>query len=221
MDRVRDSRHLGSGGASPTRRAASGFGSPRYFLRQAPIPGNPDLMSRERPSDRTGGARKPSEVHVHRPWPLPSQPWVMAHRGRDRLFAHWPVDPEHLRPLIPGGLTLECHTGRHGSRSRPFAWRACVLSNRDPPRAVAAPTRQREDSPEHDLHRRRDRVAGHADGVRAAARCRGLGAAAARGRRRRAPERVPPCRRCRRRASTLRRHAWPPAEARSHRGVRR
>ena len=49
------------------------------------------------------------DFRAHRPWPLPPRPWVMAQRWRDLLFAHWPVDPERLRPRIPEGLTLDCH----------------------------------------------------------------------------------------------------------------
>jgi uncharacterized protein YqjF (DUF2071 family) len=33
----------------------------------------------------------------------------MAQRWHDLLFAHWPIDPERLRPMIPAGLTLDCH----------------------------------------------------------------------------------------------------------------
>ena len=28
---------------------------------------------------------------AHRPWPLPSRPWVVAMRWHDLLFLHWPV----------------------------------------------------------------------------------------------------------------------------------
>src|SRR5438445_687452 len=33
----------------------------------------------------------------HRPWPLPSGPWVMAQRWHHLLFAHWPIAPVRLR----------------------------------------------------------------------------------------------------------------------------
>ena len=48
------------------------------------------------------------DFRAHRPWPLPARPWIMAQRWHDLLFAHWPVDPERLRPMIPEGLTLDC-----------------------------------------------------------------------------------------------------------------
>ncbi len=30
---------------------------------------------------------------AHRPWVLPSEPWLMAQTWEDLLFAHWPVAP--------------------------------------------------------------------------------------------------------------------------------
>jgi uncharacterized protein len=44
---------------------------------------------------------------AHRPWPVSSGPWVMAQSWHDLLFAHWPIAPEELRPLIPPQLELE------------------------------------------------------------------------------------------------------------------
>ena len=40
------------------------------------------------------------------------RPWVMRMRWVDLLFAHWPMDPAHLRPLIPPGLDLDTFDGR-------------------------------------------------------------------------------------------------------------
>jgi uncharacterized protein len=47
----------------------------------------------------------------HRPWPLPEQRWAMAMRWYDLLFAHWPVKPDVLQPLVPGGLRLDTFDG--------------------------------------------------------------------------------------------------------------
>jgi uncharacterized protein len=47
----------------------------------------------------------------HRPWPIPSHPWVMTQTWSDLLFAHWPIPAEHLQPLIPAGLTLDTYDG--------------------------------------------------------------------------------------------------------------
>jgi uncharacterized protein YqjF (DUF2071 family) len=43
----------------------------------------------------------------HRPWPLPSDPWIMAQTWHDLLFAHWPIEPAKLRPLVPPELSLD------------------------------------------------------------------------------------------------------------------
>ncbi len=43
----------------------------------------------------------------HRPWPLPSGPWVMKQTWHDLLFAHWPLSTAVMRPLVPSQLTLD------------------------------------------------------------------------------------------------------------------
>lgn len=45
----------------------------------------------------------------HRPWPLPTQPWVMTQVWHDLLFAHWPVPPATLIAHIPPGLQLDTY----------------------------------------------------------------------------------------------------------------
>jgi len=47
----------------------------------------------------------------HRPWPAPTRPWALAMTWRDLLFAHWPVDPDALRPSLPEGLELDTRDG--------------------------------------------------------------------------------------------------------------
>jgi len=49
---------------------------------------------------------------AHRPWPLPRGPWVNAQSWLDLLFAHWPLDPERVRPLVPAPLELDLYEGR-------------------------------------------------------------------------------------------------------------
>ncbi len=46
-----------------------------------------------------------------RQWPPPRMPWVMAMRWHDLLFAHWPLRPEIVRPLIPGVVELDTFDG--------------------------------------------------------------------------------------------------------------
>ena len=43
----------------------------------------------------------------HRPWPLPTAPWIMAQSWHDLLFAHWRIDAALLRPLIPALLKID------------------------------------------------------------------------------------------------------------------
>jgi uncharacterized protein YqjF (DUF2071 family) len=56
----------------------------------------------------------------HRPWPMPRLPWIMFQSWRDLLFAHWPVSPEALRPLVPAQLVLEEYDGSAWLGLTPF-----------------------------------------------------------------------------------------------------
>jgi uncharacterized protein YqjF (DUF2071 family) len=47
----------------------------------------------------------------HRPYPVPSDPWVLAMSWRDLLFMHWPVGVEDLRPLVPPALSIDTFEG--------------------------------------------------------------------------------------------------------------
>ena len=58
------------------------------------------------------GTSDPLSVLDHRPAPLPNRPWVMAQRWHDLLFAHWPVSPDVMRPLVPEELELDLFDGR-------------------------------------------------------------------------------------------------------------
>ena len=57
---------------------------------------------------------------AHRPWPLPSRPWVLAMQWHDLLFMHWPVSPAVLRPAIPPMLELETFDGAAWLGVTPF-----------------------------------------------------------------------------------------------------
>jgi uncharacterized protein len=48
---------------------------------------------------------------THRPWPPPARPWLLTQTWTDLLFAHWPVPPAMLRPLVPAALTLDTFAG--------------------------------------------------------------------------------------------------------------
>jgi uncharacterized protein YqjF (DUF2071 family) len=47
------------------------------------------------------------DVTAHRPWPMPSAPWIMTQSWRDLLFAHWPVDAETLRAKVPANFEID------------------------------------------------------------------------------------------------------------------
>jgi uncharacterized protein YqjF (DUF2071 family) len=47
----------------------------------------------------------------HRPYPVPSDPWVLGMSWRDLLFMHWPVDAGALRPLVPPSLGIDTFDG--------------------------------------------------------------------------------------------------------------
>jgi uncharacterized protein len=52
------------------------------------------------------------QIVDHRPWPLPSGPWIVRQVWHDLLFAHWPIDPERARRLVPPPLNLDAFQGR-------------------------------------------------------------------------------------------------------------
>ena len=56
----------------------------------------------------------------HRPWPLPRGPWIMAQTWHDLLFAHWPLQPQVLRPLVPAQLALDAYEGQCWLAVTPF-----------------------------------------------------------------------------------------------------
>ena len=46
-------------------------------------------------------------VVSHRPWPMPSSPWIMTQTWNDLLFAHWPVPAKQLRHRVPEPFELD------------------------------------------------------------------------------------------------------------------
>lgn len=51
-------------------------------------------------------------INDHRPWPMPAGPWIMKQTWHDLLFAHWPIAPDRIRPLIPSELSLDTFDGQ-------------------------------------------------------------------------------------------------------------
>jgi uncharacterized protein YqjF (DUF2071 family) len=52
------------------------------------------------------------DAQAHRPWPMPTGPWVMRQTWHHLLFAHWPLDAHSLRERIPAGLELDSYHGQ-------------------------------------------------------------------------------------------------------------
>lgn len=48
----------------------------------------------------------------HRPWPMPTGPWLMTQTWNDLLFAHWPVDGGMLRGLVPANFEIDTFEGQ-------------------------------------------------------------------------------------------------------------
>lgn len=57
---------------------------------------------------------------AHRAWPLPDGPWIMEQTWHDLLFAHWPIAPELMRPLVPRELPLDTFDGQCWLGIAPF-----------------------------------------------------------------------------------------------------
>jgi uncharacterized protein YqjF (DUF2071 family) len=57
---------------------------------------------------------------AHRPWPVPTHPWLMGQTWYDLLFAHWAVRPEVVRPLVPEPLEIDQRDRRAWLAITPF-----------------------------------------------------------------------------------------------------
>ncbi len=57
---------------------------------------------------------------AHRPWALPTGPWVLAQKWHDLLFAHWAVPSEAVRGLVPKKLELDTFQGQAWISIVPF-----------------------------------------------------------------------------------------------------
>ena len=52
-----------------------------------------------------------TEAVAHRPWPLPSTPWVMRRTLHDVLLIHWPVNPARIRSRVPAEFEVDLFDG--------------------------------------------------------------------------------------------------------------
>jgi hypothetical protein len=69
---------------------------------------------------------------VHRSIPMPRGPWIMKQCWHDLLFAHWVVDSEQLRRLVPAELELDLFQGRAYTAVAPF-WMSGIRGRLSPP----------------------------------------------------------------------------------------
>jgi uncharacterized protein YqjF (DUF2071 family) len=58
---------------------------------------------------------------AHRPWPMPGAPWLMTQTWHDLLFAHWPVDADLLRKIVPAVFPLDLFDGQAWLGIVPFS----------------------------------------------------------------------------------------------------
>lgn len=77
---------------------------------------------------------------AHRPWPLPSGPWLWEQVWNDLAFLHWPVPASLIAPLLPRGLTVDEYDGHAWIAVVPF-WMSGVTMRGVPaiPRLSAFP----------------------------------------------------------------------------------
>jgi uncharacterized protein YqjF (DUF2071 family) len=57
---------------------------------------------------------------AHRPWPVPGTAWLQGQTWERLLFAHWQVDGEALRALVPAELELQTFAGAAWLGITPF-----------------------------------------------------------------------------------------------------
>ncbi|GAC1622865.1 MAG: DUF2071 domain-containing protein [Ktedonobacteraceae bacterium] len=69
----------------------------------------------------------------HRPYPMPTGPWIMTQRWSDLLFMHLPIAPEVLRPLIPAQIELDTFDGQAWVGIVPFRVSHASLRGLPPP----------------------------------------------------------------------------------------
>ena len=82
--------------------------------------------------------RRVTATVEHRPWPLPDGPWFMGQTWERLLFAHWPVPPDVLRPVVPPQLPIDTRDGQAWVGVTPFRVRGLRLRSSPPLPLVAS-----------------------------------------------------------------------------------
>ena len=49
------------------------------------------------------------DVTAHRPWPMPTSPWIMTQTWHKLLFAHWPIAVSALREFVPAAFEIDVY----------------------------------------------------------------------------------------------------------------
>ena len=88
-------------------------------LRALALPGEAAVSAVGRGTDARAQASVLDETD-HRPWPVPDRPWLQGQTWCDLLFAHWPVDPDLLRPAVPADIPLDTYEGKAWIGITPF-----------------------------------------------------------------------------------------------------
>jgi uncharacterized protein YqjF (DUF2071 family) len=74
------------------------------------------------PGFLTAAARQAAVLNDtgHRPWPVPDEQWMQAQTWENLLFAHWRVDPNELRRVLPESLRPDTYDGAAWLGVTPF-----------------------------------------------------------------------------------------------------
>ncbi len=78
------------------------------------------VLSRLAPGSDAAAQTRTLSERAHRPWPLPTAPWVQGQSWLDLLFAHWSFPMEALRPAVPARLPIDTFEGRASLGITPF-----------------------------------------------------------------------------------------------------
>jgi uncharacterized protein len=95
------------------------------------------VLARAPLAARMAGQGRSLEETAHRPWPPPEGPWLMAQTWENLLFAHWPVEPERLRAVLPPEIPLDTFGGSAWVAVTPFHVRALRPHGFPPPPLVS------------------------------------------------------------------------------------
>jgi uncharacterized protein YqjF (DUF2071 family) len=110
-------RLRGRSGTGRRRNEGEREGEARHRKLDCSVAGMTTLLELLATPSRQAAVENESE---HRPWPLPSEPWVLAQTWDDLLFVHYRVPAETLRRSVPAELELDQHDGTAWLGVTPF-----------------------------------------------------------------------------------------------------